>query len=54
MWISGRRAMRPDRKYYREVRRKSLRRSRGRQGPVAVFVAGILVVAVVFWFVFKK
>jgi hypothetical protein len=53
MWISGRRAFRPDRAFYRDRRRVGLRSSRGRRMPGVGWLAGIVVVAVALWFFFK-
>jgi hypothetical protein len=46
MWISGRRAFRPDSGYYRNVRRKSLKRSRAQRASAATAMAAIIVAAV--------
>jgi hypothetical protein len=46
MWISGRRAFRPDSGYYRNVRRKSLKRSRAQRASIATVMAAIVVAVV--------
>ena len=43
MWISGRRAFRPDSGYYRNVRRKSLRSTRARKASIATVIAAAVV-----------
>jgi hypothetical protein len=46
MWISGRRAVRPDSGYYRNVRRKSLKRSRAQRASIATVIVAMIVAAV--------
>jgi hypothetical protein len=52
MWLSGRRAFRPDSGYYRNIRRTGLRRSRRRRAAFAGVIGGIIAIAVVLWLIY--
>jgi len=52
MWISGRRAFRPDSGYYRNVRRKSLRSSRRKASIATVIVAAVVALVCVVGYMF--
>lgn len=54
MWISGRRAERPDRQIYREMRRRSLKSSHGRAIPIGMIAVVLLVVLIAGWFFLHK
>jgi len=55
MWINGRRATRPDRDYYRNVRRRQLRKmsSSRRFQFVTIATAAVALVGVVIWLLLK-
>jgi hypothetical protein len=58
MWISGRRAVRPDRDYYRNVRRIRLRRPGAASRKVSIVGAIVtfvtLLVALGIWLIVKR
>jgi hypothetical protein len=56
MWLSGRRAVRPDRDVYRSLRRQSLRSPRGTSsGPGMQFLAlaAMALLCLLGWFLFR-